>query len=248
MTQINPKSVVVNGIAFPNATLATDPVDENKDGIPDAIVTITPRSALNLANGLITFTISGRTTAAAGNRRFTGSATVNVSGSNGGGGNGGAFIGATPLATPATNFIPPNGSALIPTVASLSQYDSYQPLAQSIAYAQFRPATGWLLRMEIFSGKISQKNPNVQRHGFTLPGHNNSGIHTLNDRVFTRSKYHATKVDRGSPQGPGHPPQPPAERLRLTGPAVGDRPPDPTGPAPSLGAGPSAFSGGHETT
>ena len=48
VTEINPATVVVNGVAFPNATLAQDPVDENKDGIPDAIITITPRSALGL--------------------------------------------------------------------------------------------------------------------------------------------------------------------------------------------------------
>ena len=118
---------------------------------------------------------------------------MNVTGSNGGGGNGGAFVGATQLATPATTFIPPNGSALIPTVAALSQYDSYQPLAQSVAFSQFLPAQGWLLRMEVFSGRISQKNPNIQRHQNPLPGHNNSGVHTLNAHVFTRDLYHPAK-------------------------------------------------------
>ena len=48
--------------------------------------------------------------------------------------------------------------------------------------------------MEIFSGKISAKNPNVQRHLKTLPGHNNSGVSTLNAHVFSRDKYHPAKV------------------------------------------------------
>ncbi len=88
----------------------------------------------------------------------------------------------------------PLGSALIPTIAALSQYDSYQPLPETIAYAQFLPNSGWLLRMEIFSGKISAKNPNVQRRLKTLPGHTNSGVSTLNPRVFDRDTYHAAKV------------------------------------------------------
>ncbi len=127
-------------------------------------------------------------------------AFIPFTGSNSGGGGGGGGGGGVATAIGASTTLPPPlppvplGSSLIPPLAALSQYDSYVPLAQSIAYAQFRPSAGWLLRMEVFSGRISQKNPNIQRHGFTLPGHNNSGIHTLNNRVFTRSKYHATKV------------------------------------------------------
>ncbi len=143
----------------------------------------TPASSRRLAGSA--FVVEGGFVA------FTGGGT-----SGGGGGGGGSTIangsvGATPLGVlgPA-----PLGSALIPTVASLSRYDTYQPLAQTVAYAQFRPQAGWLLRMEVFSGKISQKNPNIQRHIKTLPGHNNSGVSQLNARVFTRDKYHAGKV------------------------------------------------------
>ncbi len=115
--------------------------------------------------------------------------------SGGGGGNTGtAFVGGVGATLLGVLGPAPLGSSLIPTIASLSQYDSYQPLAQSIAYAQFRPQSGWLIRMEVFSGKLSQKSRNLQRHGFTLPGHTNSGIHTLNDRVFSRDTYHPGKV------------------------------------------------------
>jgi hypothetical protein len=143
----------------------------------------TPSSTRRLAGSA--FVVEGAFVA------FTGGGTSSGVGTTTGVGPANGSVGATPLGVlgPA-----PLGSALIPTIASLSPYDSYQPLAQSIAYAQFLPQSGWLLRMEIFSGKISQKNPNVQRHLKTLPGHNNSGVSTLNSRVFTRDKYHPAKV------------------------------------------------------
>ncbi len=85
VTDINPATVVVNGVAFPTATLQQDPNTNNylPDGIPDAIITISPRSALKLSPGTTTITISGSTlsTSPLPNRTWTGSATpVTVTG------------------------------------------------------------------------------------------------------------------------------------------------------------------------
>lgn len=41
-----PGTVRVDGIAYARPTLAADPVDENGDGIPDAVITVHPRGAL----------------------------------------------------------------------------------------------------------------------------------------------------------------------------------------------------------
>ena len=79
VTDIDPTTVVVNGVAFPNATLTADPNAANHlNGIVDAIITISPRANLNLANGTVIITISGKTLAASTLPNFTwkGSATV----------------------------------------------------------------------------------------------------------------------------------------------------------------------------
>src|SRR5262249_48285695 len=76
VTQIDPTTIVVNGVPYPNATIATDPVDENMDGIPDAIITITPRSRLNLQTTTTTFNLTGKTllNSAQGGKAFAGTA------------------------------------------------------------------------------------------------------------------------------------------------------------------------------
>ena len=61
VTDIDPTTVKVNGVAFPDATIAQDTDTANYlNGIPDAIITISPRSALNLPNGSQTITITGQ--------------------------------------------------------------------------------------------------------------------------------------------------------------------------------------------
>ena len=56
VTDIDPTTVTVNGVAFPTATLVGDPNKANwHNGIQDAIITITPRSNLNLSAGTVTF-------------------------------------------------------------------------------------------------------------------------------------------------------------------------------------------------
>ena len=88
VTDINPATIVVDGIPFPNATVTADTVDRNGDGIEDAIITISPRSALNLQNGTFPFTVTGLTTAGAAQplTRFVGTTTVVVSGGSSTGG------------------------------------------------------------------------------------------------------------------------------------------------------------------
>jgi hypothetical protein len=187
---INPATLTVNGVAYPSATIAKDPKDENGDGIEDAIITFTPTSNLNLVNGTATITLAGRTTAATGNNRFSGSATVTVVGGTGGGGGGAAFAGAAiaPGTVIPVQFIPPLGSALVPTAAALSTYDTYQPLPETIAFGQFEPSKGWLLRMLVFSGKIKASDPAIQRHNAS------GGVNTLKPGVFTRNATHPGKT------------------------------------------------------
>jgi hypothetical protein len=57
--EIARRGVVVNGVTYHDVKIRRDPVDENKDGIPDAIITITPRSAIGLMAGKTNLTVSG---------------------------------------------------------------------------------------------------------------------------------------------------------------------------------------------
>ena len=128
---INPATVKVNGVAFPTATIEQDPDTANYTpaGIPDAIITISPRSALNLASGTVTFTITGQTLATSPlpNFTWTGTATVSVTG-----GSTSPVISAAvgPPSGPVTftTLVPPFGSTqYTPSLTSLSLYN-YQPL------------------------------------------------------------------------------------------------------------------------
>jgi hypothetical protein len=83
VSQINLTSIEVNGVAFPNATIAADAVDENRDGIPDAIITISPRSNIGLITNTLTLTIQGTTfpTGLNANKAWNGTASIIVPGS-----------------------------------------------------------------------------------------------------------------------------------------------------------------------
>lgn len=76
VSQINPRSVIVRGVAFPNATLTRDPIDQNFDGIPDAIITIRPRSALTLSTDTTSLTTRGKTSSG---DTWTGTTSIAVS-------------------------------------------------------------------------------------------------------------------------------------------------------------------------
>ena len=178
---------MVNGVAYPNATIRADPVDENGDGITDAIITITPRSNLNLPNGSNSITISGRTftTAANSNKRFTGSATVNVVGSGvGGGGVGGAASAASGTSAVGIfgSAIPPFGGRLVPTKFELSRLN-YKAIPQNVAFAQFKPTLGFRARL-VGNGRkqIGLNSSN------SLYGAKYSHIQ-LAHHVFTRGRY-----------------------------------------------------------
>src|SRR5512135_1871185 len=151
VTDIDPATVVVNGVAFPNATIRTDPVDENNDGIPDAIITITPRSNLGLSSTTTTLTISSRTLVTSpnnANKSWSGTAAIIVTGAPG----------PVPTPTPGpglvlpigtfvpTSFVPPFGpDHLVPPPSVLSRLD-YKAIPLHVAQNQYLPTPGFGVR------------------------------------------------------------------------------------------------------
>lgn len=187
VTQIDTTTVVVNGVAYPNATIQQDPVDENGDGIPDAIITISPRSSLGLTNGTHTITISGSTLATSTNpnKTWAGSATVNVVG-----GSGGVVSSGVPGAVSLNigfGALPKFGSSLVPSLSQLSKLN-WRPLPIRVAYQQFQLPPGFALRIYDYF------HPN-KVHQQLGSGHRDSarGVFTLGNRVFTRDPIHAGK-------------------------------------------------------
>ncbi len=100
VTEINPRTIEIDGMSVPGARVSRDPVDENGDGIPDAIVTV-PRSALNLTPGVdaLTFTAVDRLSRARRPIVIVGAAAIFVGtpgqseGSGGSSGAGGGTVG-----------------------------------------------------------------------------------------------------------------------------------------------------------
>ncbi len=186
-TDINPATVVVDGVAFPNATIVAIP-DENGDGIPDAIITINPRSALNLPTGQSTFTLQGLTLANASQplRRFVGTTTVIVSGGTNPGGGGGL-----PVVTNVTNtfgFAVTNvgvsniGERLVPQVQTLSPL-YYKPLSYPRAFRQFLPTAAYQARhQQIY-------NHDLEGRHFGNNGHQNHRTVAVSHAVFTRGQF-----------------------------------------------------------
>jgi hypothetical protein len=199
---INPASVTVDGIAFPTATLQQDPdtanyipVGSNGVPIPDAIITISPRSALGLTSGVHVITVTGTTlpTSTLPNFTWTGTATVTVTG-------GSVTPVVTPLAAVArgpsilTDFVPVYGpNQFTPSLTALSALN-YQPIPESVALAQFLPPPGFRQRIYSFNhpGKTLRGAP-----GPTNRGQNKGralGVFTLSSTVFNRSRFHAQKT------------------------------------------------------
>lgn len=194
VTQIDPTTVKVNGVAFPNATIAKDPVDENNDGIEDAIITISPRSSIGLTSASTSLTISGRTLSTATvnpNMAWTGSAAITVAGGGGGGTTTGALAGALPIGFIApTEFVAPFGpSRAVPTLTSLSKFSSYKPIPYRVAVQQYMPDPAFANRLiqyyypKKYARQFGSVNANTPR-----------GTSTLGWRVFTRGKLHAGKA------------------------------------------------------
>jgi hypothetical protein len=197
VTDINPATIVVNGVAFPNATLVADPVVANHipDGIVDAIITISPVSALALPNGTTTITITGSmlaTSPLAGDT-FTGTATVTVTGGTGGGGgsssSGAGIAAAATGPVLETQFVSPFGAnQFTPSITAFSALN-YAPLPLSVAINEYLPPTGFRARLYAF-------NHPGKKVG-TARGQNTgraSGINTLASGVFNRGVFHPQRI------------------------------------------------------
>jgi hypothetical protein len=191
VTQILPGSIKVNGVAFPNATIATDPIDENKDGIPDAIITISPTSALNLTTSTTTLTITGltRPTGANANKTWGGSANILVI-------NAGPIVPITPIGAPvSTGITLPTHLVLqfgpdvrVPSIAALSAYN-YKAIPLGVALDQYLPPRAFRARIEqyFFPKKfLHQFGSRKQDSG--------DRTSTLGRAVFTRGKFKAGKT------------------------------------------------------
>jgi hypothetical protein len=197
VTDIDPTTVVVNGVAFPNATLVQDPNTANYlHGIPDAIITISPRANLNLATGTVTFVVTGKTLASSPipNQSWTGTAAVTVTG-----GSStppvGVVAGVPTGPVLFTEFISPYGANQF--VPSLSQFNalSYQPIPLDVALNQFGPAPGFAQRNYSYYHPGKKLGPQYTSRGQNQrPDGGTRGITTLSSRVFDRSRFHAQNV------------------------------------------------------
>lgn len=198
---IDVSTTVVNGVAFPNATIAQDTVDRNNDGIPDAIITVTPRSNIGLTTNTTVLSITGRTLASSplANRRWLGSANITVAGSNtGGGGSGSAGGSIVPIGFIApTNFVSPFGpDRYIPQISALSRLNSYAPIPYSVAINQFVPSPGFARRTVWYNDP-----PNVKNQFGSKYQHDQFRTSTLGQGVFTRGKWKAGDVKEFTHKG-----------------------------------------------
>lgn len=201
VTDINPNApVIVDGHSYPSATLLPDPNRADwVNGIQDAILVVSPRSALNLTNGTQTMTVSGSivSTSPLAGLTWNGSATVNVSG------------GGTPTPTPsstsfsvpaagpvtATTYNSPFGaSQFVPTLAQLSAYN-YAPMPLSVAMQQYQPPPGFNERMYEFNHRGQHLKDYL-----LLRGPQATGIFMkkqprlmINWHVYDRSRFHPGK-------------------------------------------------------
>ena len=190
-TDINPTTITVNGVGLPDPTTYTDEGDLDGDGIDDASFIFSPRSLLGLSGGVVTFTVAAQTTDLGNfpNRRYTGTASVTVTGP-GGGGSGGlpttrnaafsAFGGGN---TPAL----PYGERLVPSNTILRRL-RYKPLRPFVAHRQFLPTNGFAFRNNNYfhPNKHSEINAYPTAKIRQSGGH---GVYTLPRRVFSRGKF-----------------------------------------------------------
>lgn len=179
----NPTTVTVNGVSY-SAAVAPDG-DFNNDGITDVILTISPRSNLNLTPGsTVTFTVKGQTNETTA-RLWSGSATVQI-----------ARLGPPPPVLPgpgvsaaaAVVSIPSNGEALVPSVQSFSKL-IYMPVPASIATMPSKPAVGFSQRLARFYGLVKTS----KKHGTKYYNRPDRG-NTLGYGVFSRGKFPVGQV------------------------------------------------------
>jgi hypothetical protein len=191
VTDIDPTTVKVNGVAFPAATLVADPTTANHlNGIVDAIITITPRALLNLQNGAQKITITGQTLASSPLAGFTwtGTATVTVTG----GTNvpvAGVVASAATGPVLSTTFVSPFGAnQFTPSLSAFSALN-YAPLPLSVALDEYLPTPGF--RARLFLANHPNRKIKLNRGQNTGRA---SGINTLSSHVFNRSLFHAQKT------------------------------------------------------
>lgn len=193
-TDIDPATITVNGVLFANATVAADPADATR-----AIITISPRSSLNLPGGTSTFTVSGRTldSAPAANQPWIGTTQVSVAGAPPGPPTPGGVVapvqpGAFRTPILQTHF----GGSFTPSVAEMSRFN-YAPIPLRMALEQYLPPDGFRRRIMAHHGfKVPSRMPNMSRHD--LKG---SGVNTLGRKVFTRGQFHPGKSQQWVHQG-----------------------------------------------
>jgi hypothetical protein len=197
VTDINPATIVVNGVAFPNATITEDPTeaDHIPDGIPDAIITISPVTALALPSGTTNITITGSmlSTSPLAGDTFTGTAAVTVTGGTGGGGgsssSGAGIAAAASGPVLQTQFVSPFGAnQFTPSLTAFSALN-YAPIPLSVAINEYLPPAGF--RARLFSANHPGKKVGTSR------GQNQgraSGINTLASGVFSRGVFHPQRI------------------------------------------------------
>jgi FG-GAP repeat len=193
-TDIDPTTVVVNGVAFPNATLTPDPNQADwVDGIQDAIITISPRSSLNLVAGTRTITISGQTLASSPlpDETWTGSASVTVTGSSSGGGSSSLLAVAAGGPVLETTFNSPFGATqYTPTISAFSAYN-YAPIPLSVAISQYLPAPGFNERIYAYNhpGKHLQNYLTIRGPAATGLFKTKEPRLLINQKVYDRSRF-----------------------------------------------------------
>jgi hypothetical protein len=204
-TDISQTSVTVNGVTFPaganSVTFVPDTNKNNwKNGIQDLIVTISPRSALALPNGVDTVTISGtiNATSPLAGMTWTGSAQVTVTG-------GSVIPVISSVAGLPTgpnlkiDFLSPYGAnQYTPSLTALSAFN-YQPIPTSVALQQFLIPQGFRQRIYSFNHPGKTIGPYLTSRG---QGHEVRGITTLSSTVFDRSRFHATNNYTYTHKGP----------------------------------------------
>jgi hypothetical protein len=176
---IDPNTIAVNGVALPDPSSFQNAGDLDGDGIDDASFVFSPLSLLNLSVGTTTFTVTARTLASSPfpNRRYSGSASVQVRGA------------PTPPPQPfvpltfGTQFqnlnaaAPRFGERFLPQPNVIGR-PRWAPLSIRMAYRQFLPqgAFGFRLRNAFHPDAQMQK----RKVGPTR---------TLERQVFTRGRF-----------------------------------------------------------
>jgi hypothetical protein len=176
---INPDTIVVQGVALPDPSTFTNEGDLDGDGIDDASFIFSPRSLLGLTTATTTLSVTARTlqTSPFPNRRYNSSAAIRVSGGGGGGG-GTPFV---PLGFGAAfenrNLAAPRfGERLVPA-ANVIGRAKWAPLPVRFAYRQFRPRGAFGARLRNFfhngpqdKGRTRTLEPEVFTRGRFRPG------------------------------------------------------------------------------